>query len=65
MRASRPRRPALSVRPPVEGTGGTVLAASAGAKGQPGYLVYWDQNEEVDFLSMPSGARVSSSRPGT
>jgi hypothetical protein len=24
---------------------------------KPGYLVYWDQNEEVDFLSMPSAAR--------
>ena len=30
-----------------------MLAGRAGAKGQPGYLVYWDQNEEVDFLSMP------------
>ena len=26
-------------------------------KGQPGYLVYWDQNEEVDFLSMPKGTQ--------
>lgn len=26
-----------------------------GVSGKPGYLVYWDQNEEVDFLSMPSG----------
>jgi hypothetical protein len=26
-----------------------------GTAGGPGYLVYWDQNEEVDFLSMPSG----------
>ena len=28
-----------------------------GVKGQPGYLVYWDQNEEVDFLSMPTGTQ--------
>jgi hypothetical protein len=29
-----------------------------GVKGDnPGYLVYWDQNEEEDFLSMPSGAQ--------
>jgi len=38
-----------------KGAGGGVLTATARAKGQPGYLVYWDQNEEVDFLSMPSG----------
>ena len=30
---------------------------SGGVKGQPGYLVYWDQNEEEDFLSMPSGTQ--------
>src|SRR6516165_12275536 len=30
-------------------------ATSSGVTGKPGYLVYWDQNEEVDFLSMPSG----------
>ena len=29
--------------------------ASGGVTGKSGYLVYWDQNEEVDFLSMPSG----------
>lgn len=28
-----------------------------GVAGTPGYLVYWDQNEEVDFLSMPSGTQ--------
>ena len=33
------------------GTGTAALAASQ----RPAYLVYWDQNEEVDFLSMPSG----------
>lgn len=26
-----------------------------GMSGGSGYLVYWDQNEEVDFLSMPTG----------
>ncbi len=31
------------------------VAAKDGITGKPGYLVYWDQNEEVDFLSMPSG----------
>ncbi len=41
----------------------TTTAASAKLLGtaglpvaqRPSYLVYWDQNEEVDFLSMPSG----------
>ena len=28
-----------------------------GVAGGSGYLVYWDQNEEVDFLSMPSGTK--------
>jgi hypothetical protein len=28
---------------------------AGGVSGGPGYLVYWDQNEEVDFLSQPSG----------
>jgi hypothetical protein len=32
-------------------------AAKGGITGKPGYLVYWDQNEEVDFLSMPSGVQ--------
>jgi hypothetical protein len=30
-------------------------ARSGGVTGKPGYLVYWDQNEETDFLSEPSG----------
>ncbi|HLN16460.1 MAG TPA: hypothetical protein VK277_06850 [Acidimicrobiales bacterium] len=34
------------------GRGGT---AGLPRSERPGYLVYWDQNEEVDFLSMPSG----------
>ena len=28
-----------------------------GNPGSASYLVYWDQNEEVDFLSMPSGTQ--------
>ncbi len=35
--------------------GSSVPTVHGGVKGQPGYLVYWDQNEEVDFLSMPTG----------
>jgi hypothetical protein len=34
--------------------GSTVPTPKDGLVGKPGYLVYWDQNEEVDFLSMPS-----------
>ena len=37
--------------------GNSVPTVAAGVKGQPGYLVYWDQNEEVDFLSMPTGTQ--------
>ena len=35
--------------------GGGPAGATGGVTGKSGYLVYWDQNEEVDFLSMPSG----------
>jgi hypothetical protein len=35
----------------------TVPLSGGGLKGHPGYLVYWDQNEEVDFLHMPSGTQ--------
>jgi len=38
-------------------SGPAAAASSGGLKGQPGYLVYWDQNEEVDFLHMPSGTQ--------
>ena len=31
--------------------------SGGGIKGKAGYLVYWDQNEEVDFLPMPSGTQ--------
>ena len=30
-------------------------SSSFGPAGRDGYYVYWDQNEEVDFLAMPSG----------
>jgi len=33
----------------------TNASVHRGVTGTSGYLVYWDQNEEVDFLSMPSG----------
>ena len=36
---------------------GPIAPITGGVKGKPGYLVYWDQNEEVDFLSMPSGTQ--------
>ena len=39
---------------PSKAPGGT---AAMPASQRPAYLVYWDQNEEVDFLSMPSGVR--------
>ena len=35
--------------------GASAAASRGGETGKPGYLVYWDQNEEVDFLSMPTG----------
>jgi hypothetical protein len=37
--------------------GSSVPTVHGGVKGHPGYLVYWDQNEEVDFLSMPKGTQ--------
>ena len=37
------------------GTNSSVPIPHAGITGQHGYLVYWDQNEEVDVLSMPKG----------
>ena len=30
-------------------------SAAASSSGPGGYYVYWDQNEEVDYLAMPSG----------
>jgi hypothetical protein len=34
-----------------------VPLVGGGSTARAGYLVYWDQNEEVDFLSMPSGTQ--------
>jgi hypothetical protein len=34
-----------------------VPLVTGGSTAKIGYLVYWDQNEEVDFLSMPSGTK--------
>ena len=38
-------------------TGSSVPLVAGGATGKSGYLVYWDQNEEEDFLHMPSGVQ--------
>jgi hypothetical protein len=37
------------------GASAAASASKGGETGKAGYLVYWDQNEEVDFLAMPSG----------
>ena len=39
-------------------TGNSVPFVAGGKPGNASYLVYWDQNEEVDFLSMPSGVQA-------
>lgn len=44
-----------SATPSTTTAAGGVGTAALSAAHRPGYLVYWDQNEEVDFLSMPSG----------
>ncbi|MDR3647528.1 MAG: hypothetical protein P4L20_00435 [Acidimicrobiales bacterium] len=36
---------------------GPLAPVTGGVTGKPGYFVYWDQNEEVDLLSMPSGTQ--------
>ena len=46
---------AASGAPSATTPGSSVPTPSGGVKGQSGYLVYWDQNEEVDFLAMPKG----------
>jgi hypothetical protein len=38
-------------------TGVSVPLVAGGTPPKPGYLVYWDQNEEEDFVSMPSGTQ--------
>ena len=48
---------AASGAPSASTPGSSVPTPSGGVKGQSGYLVYWDQNEEVDFLSMPKGTQ--------
>src|SRR5580698_8402458 len=40
--------------PSTTATNGSVPLVAAGRTAAK-YLVYWDQNEEEDFLSMPSG----------
>ena len=50
--ASRPRR-RRPARPARHGDAERRAGAAPGDNGRPGYLVYWDQNEEVDFLYMP------------
>src|SRR5436305_3833545 len=40
-----------------QGTMTATTAGRRGVRGRSGYLVYWDQNEEVDFLSMPRGTQ--------
>jgi hypothetical protein len=36
-------------------TSTSVTQSGPGPAGQNGYYVYWDQNEELDFVAMPSG----------
>jgi hypothetical protein len=43
--------------PPVTLAGKSVALVAGGSPHGASYLVYWDQNEEVDFLSMPSGTQ--------
>ena len=51
--SSPPRTTTAPATPP----GDTVPLVQGGSPGHASYLVYWDQNEEVDFLSMPSGTQ--------
>jgi hypothetical protein len=46
-----------SSRPSSTATTAGTATVVGGVTGKPGYLVYWDQNEEVDFLSMPAGTQ--------
>ncbi|MGD0378683.1 MAG: hypothetical protein ABSC30_01735 [Acidimicrobiales bacterium] len=45
--------PASATTPP----GNSVPLVAGGSTAKASYLVYWDQNEEEDFLSMPSGTQ--------
>jgi hypothetical protein len=40
---------------PTTPTGDSVALVAGGKPASAAYVVYWDQNEEEDFLSMPSG----------
>jgi hypothetical protein len=42
---------------PATPTGDSVPLVTGGSPGSAAYLVYWDQNEEEDFVSMPSGTQ--------
>jgi hypothetical protein len=44
-------------------TNNSVALTGHGATGKSDYLVYWDQNEEEDFLSMPSGTQGQLTPP--
>jgi hypothetical protein len=46
-----------STSAPATPPGDTVPLVAGGSPGNASYLVYWDQNEEVDLLSMPSGVQ--------
>jgi hypothetical protein len=48
---------------PTTPTGNSVALTGHGAAGNASYLVYWDQNEEEDFLSMPSGTQGQLTPP--
>ncbi|HMK62868.1 MAG TPA: hypothetical protein VK386_04545 [Acidimicrobiales bacterium] len=47
--------PTASTSPPATPPGNSVPLVQGGTPTNASYLVYWDQNEEEDFLSMPSG----------
>jgi hypothetical protein len=44
-------------------TNSSVALVAGGKAPTSGYLVYWDQNEEEDFLSMPSGTQGQLAPP--
>ncbi len=44
-------------------TNSSVALVAGGKAPTSGYLVYWDQNEEEDFLSMPSGTQGQLTPP--
>jgi len=48
---------------PPPSTNTSVPLVSGGSPGKAAYLVYWDQNEEEDILSMPSGTERQLAPP--